>query len=241
MFMELLYFSLLTLISASIGTMTGFGTSTIMVPILSLFLPIPETLLFVGVIHWFGDIWKILFFKKGLNWKLILLFGVPGIVLSFFAAKLPLTLPESLLQRSLGLFLIAYVVFLFFKPDWKIKPSTTTAVLGGSLSGFFAGIFGVGGAIRSTFLTAFDLKKSVFLFTSGVIGLLIDSSRISQYWLSGIKIGSNLMTALIICIPVSLIGAYLAKKLVDKIPQKSFRLFIAVALLLVGLRYLLLT
>ena len=241
MFMELLYFSLLTLISASIGTMTGFGTSTIMVPILSLFLPIPETLLFVGVIHWFGDIWKILFFKKGLNWKLILLFGVPGIVLSFFAAKLPLTLPESLLQRSLGLFLIAYVVFLFFKPDWKIKPSTTTAVLGGSLSGFFAGIFGVGGAIKSTFLTAFDLKKSVFLFTSGVIGLLIDSSRISQYWLSGIKIGSNLMTALIICISVSLIGAYLAKKLVDKIPQKSFRLFIAVALLLVGLRYLLLT
>jgi len=239
--MELLYFSLLTLISASIGTMTGFGTSTIMVPILSLFLPIPETLLFVGVIHWFGDIWKILFFKKGLNWKLILLFGVPGIVLSFFAAKLPLTLPESLLQRSLGLFLIAYVVFLFFKPDWKIKPSTTTAVLGGSLSGFFAGIFGVGGAIKSTFLTAFDLKKSVFLFTSGVIGLLIDSSRISQYWLSGIKIGSNLMTALIICISVSLIGAYLAKKLVDKIPQKSFRLFIAVALLLVGLRYLLLT
>ena len=138
--MELIYFSLLTLISASIGTMTGFGTSTIMVPILSLFLPLPETLLFVGVIHWFGDIWKILFFKKGLNWKLILLFGVPGIVLSFFAAKLPLTLPESLLQRSLGLFLIAYVVFLFFKPDWKIKPSTTTAVLGGSLSGFFAGM-----------------------------------------------------------------------------------------------------
>ena len=239
--MELIYFSLLTLISASIGTMTGFGTSTIMVPILSLFLPLPETLLFVGVIHWFGDILKILFFKKGLNWKLILLFGVPGIVLSFFAAKLPLILPESLLQRSLGLFLIAYVVFLFFKPDWKIKPSTTTAVLGGSLSGFFAGIFGVGGAIKSTFLTAFDLKKSVFLFTSGVIGLLIDSSRISQYWLSGIKIGSNLMTALIICISVSLIGAYLAKKLVDKIPQKSFRLFIAVALLLVGLRYLLLT
>jgi uncharacterized membrane protein YfcA len=239
--MGLVYFSLLTLISASVGTMTGFGTSTIMVPVLSLFLPIPETLLFVGVIHWFGDIWKILFFKKGFNWKLILLFGVPGIVLSFFAARLPLTLPEILLQRSLGLFLIVYVVFLFFKPDWKVKPSTATAVLGGSLSGFFAGIFGVGGAIRSTFLTAFDLKKSVFLFTSGVIGLLIDSSRVSQYWLSGIKLDSNLVTALIICIPVSLIGAYLAKKLVDKIPQKSFRLFIAVALLFVGLRYLLLT
>lgn len=236
--MELVSLAFLTMVATSIGTMTGFGTSIIMVPVLSLFLSIPETLLFVGVIHWFGDIWKMVFFKKGLNWKLILLFGVPGIIASFWAARLPLALPEALLQRSLGLFLMAYVTFLFFKPDWKIKPSTSSALLGGSLSGFFAGIFGVGGAIRSTFLTAFDLKKSLFLFTSGVIGLLIDSSRISGYWLGGIKLNSNLTVALALCIPISFLGAYIGKKLVDKIPQKSFRLFITLALFLVGLRYL---
>src|SRR3989304_9474405 len=97
---------LLTLLAATVGTMTGFGTSTIMVPVLSLFLPIPQTLLFVGILHWFGDIWKMLFFKKGFNLKLILLFGLPGIIASFLAAKLPLTLPETVLQRSLGLFLV---------------------------------------------------------------------------------------------------------------------------------------
>ncbi len=234
--MEIIFFIILTLISASIGTMTGFGTSTIMVPILSLFLPIPQTLLFVGIIHWFGDIWKMIFFKKGFNWKLILLFGIPGIILSFLSAKLPLTLPEDLLSRLLGLFLILYVSFLFFKPNWKIKASNPSAIIGGSLSGFFSGIFGVGGAIRSTFLTAFDLEKSVFLFTSGVIGLLIDSSRLTQYFLSGIKLGTLTIT-LLYCIPASLLGAYIAKKLVNKIPQKSFRLFIAIALFLVGLRY----
>jgi len=236
---ELIYLAFLTLIAATIGTMTGFGTSTIMVPILSLFLPIPVTLLFVGILHWFGDIWKMMFFKKGLSCKLILLFGIPGITLSFFAARLPLALSEELLGRLLGMFLVAYVAFLFFKPEWKIKPSNLSAVSGGALSGFFSGIFGVGGAIRSTFLTAFDLDKSVFLFTSGVIGFLIDSSRIAQYFMSGIQIGP-LVTALILCIPVSLLGAYIAKRLVDKIPQKSFRLFITIALFLVGLRHLLL-
>ena len=230
---------LLTLVSASIGTMTGFGTSTIMVPVLSFFLPIPQTLLFVGIIHWFGDIWKMLFFKKGFNWKLIILFGIPGIITSFLAASLPITLPELLLQRSLGLFLVLYVAFLFFAPNWKMKASNSGALLGGTLSGFFSGIFGVGGAIRSTFLTAFDLPKSVFLFTSGVIGLLIDSSRLSQYLLSNIKLNSSLTKTLILCIPVSFLGAFIAKKLVDKIPQKSFRLFITFALFLVGLRYLL--
>ncbi|MBI3955818.1 sulfite exporter TauE/SafE family protein [Candidatus Gottesmanbacteria bacterium] len=232
-----LFFILLTLVSASIGTMTGFGTSTIMVPVLSLFLPIPATLLFVGILHWFGDIWKMVFFKTGFHLKLILLFGVPGIIASFFAAKLPLTLPEAMLGRFLGLFLVVYVAFLFFKPNWKVNASNPSALLGGTLSGFFSGIFGVGGAIRSTFLTTFDLEKSVFLFTSGVIGLLIDSARLVQYFRSGIQLGSLVIT-LILCIPVSLMGAYLAKRLVDKIPQKSFRLFIAAALFLVGLRYL---
>lgn len=237
--MELVALTVLTLIAATIGTMTGFGTSTIMVPVLSLFLPLPLVLLFVGVIHWFGDIWKMLFFKKGFNWKLILLFGIPGIIASFWAARLPLTLPEDLLQRSLGLFLVLYVAFIWFKPTWKMKPSNSNALLGGGLSGFFSGIFGVGGAVRSTFLSAYDLPKSVFLFTSGVIGLLIDSSRVSQYFISGVRVEGSLLFTLIACIPVSLLGAYLAKKLVDKIPQKSFRLFIAIALFLVGLRYLL--
>src|SRR3989338_9942045 len=142
---NIFFITLLTLIAATIGTMTGFGTSTIMVPVLSLFLPLPVVLLFVGVIHWFGDIWKMLFFKKGFNWKLILLFGIPGIIVSFWAARLPLTLPEELLQRSLGLFLILYVGFIWFKPTWKMKPSNNNALLGGALSGFFSGIFGVGG------------------------------------------------------------------------------------------------
>lgn len=231
-------FPLLTFIASTVGTVTGFGTSTIMVPVLLFFLPLPETLLLAGVVHWFGDIWKIIFFKKGLNRRLILMFGVPGIVLSFWAARLPLVLPTLLLQRSLGFFLVAYVLFLFWRPTWKIPATIPTAVAGGALSGFLAGIFGVGGAVRSAFLSAFDLKKSVFLFTSGVIGLLIDSSRLSQYWLGGVRLENQLGLILLLCLPLSLAGAYLAKKLVDKVPQRRFRQVVAVVLFLVGLRYL---
>jgi len=132
-----------------------------------------------------------------------------------------------------------YVSYIFLKPAWKIKASTPTALVGGSLSGFFAGVFGVGGAVRSTFLSAYDLPKSVFLFTSGAIGLLIDSSRITQYWVSGTRFDGSLLTALLLSVPTSLIGAYFAKKVVNKIPQRSFRLIIAIALFAVGLRYLL--
>lgn len=132
---------LLVLFASFAGTTTCFGTSTILVPLLSLAYSFPETLLFVGVIHWFGDIWKMVFFKKRINWKLILLFGLPGIVFAFLASKLPTALPEQRLKQILGMFLILYVIFLFAKPKWKLAQTNLNASVGGMLSGFFAGLF----------------------------------------------------------------------------------------------------
>lgn len=87
--MDILLLALLTVVASAVGTLTGFGTSTIMVPVLVLFLPLGETLLFVGIIHFFGDIWKMLIFRKGFSkWKLILAFGIPGAAFSFFGATL---------------------------------------------------------------------------------------------------------------------------------------------------------
>jgi uncharacterized membrane protein YfcA len=230
---------LLTLIAAGIGTATGFGTSTIMIPVLSLYVPLPVVLLFVGIIHLCGDIWKILLFKKGLDWKLILFFGLSGIAASFLGASLSLHEEELPLKRILGAFLILYVIFLFIKRQWSLPKAPGTAVCGGVLSGLFAGFFGVGGAVRAAFLTAFNLPKEVYLFTSGLIALFIDVTRISRYIWGGTRLDENLLYALIACIPISFLGAYTAKKLLDRLPQRFFRIFVGIFLAIVGIRLLL--
>ncbi len=45
--MGILYITLLTILAGGVGTLTGFGTSTIRVPILLFFLSLPQTLLLV--------------------------------------------------------------------------------------------------------------------------------------------------------------------------------------------------
>jgi uncharacterized protein len=235
---ELILLALLTFIAAGVGTLTGFGTSTLMVPVLTLFFPLSVTLLFVGIIHFFGDVWKMALFRGGLEWNLILGFGIPGIVASYFGATLTVAAPEELLQRLLGGFLLAYVVFLFLHQDWKLPDHTGMAVAGGTLSGFSAGIFGVGGAIRSTFLSAFDLPKSVYIFTSGAIAFIIDAVRITTYLWEGTRLEPLLLYGMALFIPVSLLGAWVAKKLVGRIPQDAFRLVIAAFLGAVAIRYL---
>jgi uncharacterized membrane protein YfcA len=238
--MEIIYITILTFFAGMVGTMTGFGTSTIMVPVFLLFYSLPQTLLFVGIIHWFGDLWKILLFKKGLNWKLILGFGLSGIVASFIGAYLTFEISEQILKKVLGGFLLAYVIFLFFKPDFKLDKNKKNMITGGALSGFFAGIFGVGGAVRATFLTAFNLPKAMYIATAGSIALLIDTTRIITYLNGGERLESVLLWGMLVFIPVSFLSAKIAKRIISYIPQKSFRLFITIFLALIGLYFLIL-
>src|SRR5512136_1799330 len=64
---EIVYIALLTLAASIIGTLAGFGISTIMVPILLSIFSLPQTLLLTGIIHWFNDIWKMLLFREGIR------------------------------------------------------------------------------------------------------------------------------------------------------------------------------
>lgn len=237
--MDIALIALLSLVASTVGTITGFGTSTIMVPVLVAFLPLPQVLLLVGIIHWFGDIWKVLLFPSGVRWKLILLFGGTGIAASVIGGLLVFQAREDILARALGAFLLGYVVFIFLKPHFRIPQSPPTALGGGALYGLSAGIFGVGGAVRGAFLAAYDLPKSVYIFTSGAIGFVIDSGRIVTYWSQGAQFETRLLWGLLLFVPVSFVGAKTAEKIVERIPQERFRLVIAGFLGLVALQLLL--
>ncbi len=209
-----------------------------MVPIMLFVLPYPEALLFVGVVHWFGDVWKLLLFKKGLNWKILLAFGIPGIIMAYLGAALTFQLPVSLLSRTVGIFLVVYVLFITLRPKFKIKPNTKSAAIGGAFSGLFGGLTGVGGgAIRAVVLTAFNLEKNVYVFTTGLVGATVDASRIVGYFTGGTRINHILLVGLPFFILMSFIGVKIGKIMVNKIPQEKFRYVVAFFLLIIGIKF----
>ncbi len=235
---QIFWVSLLTISASAIGTVSGFGISTLMVPIMLFFLPYAETLLFVGVVHWFGDVAKLFIFKRGLNWKILLAFGIPGIIAAYIGAALTFQISVVLLSRLTGLFLIAYVAFITLRPKFKINPSVATAFVGGGLSGLMGGLTGVGGgAIRAVVLTAFNLQKEVYVFTTGIVGATVDASRIDGYFTGGTRIEHSLIIGLPFFVIMSFLGVRIGKVMVDKIPQEKFRYVVAVFLLIIGVKF----
>ncbi len=236
--MEIVLILLVVIVANAVGTLTGFGLSTVMIPVMVLFYPLAEALLFVGIVHWFGDVWKLVLFREGIRWKLILSFGFPGIIATIVGASLVFSISGTILSRVLGAFLVLYVAFLLARSSFQVAARTSTSAVGGALSGFFAGIFGMGGAIRAMFLTAFNLPKSVYLATIGAIALAIDTSRLITYLYEGTRLAPRLAWGMLLFVPASFLGARVAKRFVNRIPQQHFRKVLAVFLLLVGIRLL---
>lgn len=177
-------------------------------------------------------------FREGIRTGLILKFGISGILMTVLGGLLVFRIPETVLSRVLGAALLAYVAFVFIKGRFNVPETTATAVTGGALYGFSAGIFGIGGAVRGAFLSAFDLPKAVYIATAGAIGLVIDSGRLVTYWWQGAELSSRLLWGLVLFIPISFVGAKIAERIVERIPQERFRYVVATFLCLVGLKLL---
>ncbi|MGD8353403.1 MAG: sulfite exporter TauE/SafE family protein [Pseudomonadota bacterium] len=237
--MDIALIGLLTFLASIAGTLSSFGASTIMVAVLLMFYPLTQVLLLVAIIHWFDDLWKMILFRKGMRWLLIIGFAVPGVAASYAGARTTITIPEKAVFTFLGLVLIVYASYLIFHPLFRLPQNLLTAAAGGTLSGFMAGIMGMGGAARGAFLTIYDLPKEVYIATSGAIAILIDSARIATYHTEGVRLTVLSGKGLGIYIPLSFAGAAAAKYLAGRIPQKHYRTFIAAVLITVGVKFLL--
>jgi len=81
-------------------------------------------------------------------------------------------------------------------------------------------------------------NKEVYIVTSGLIALFIDLTRVSRHIWGGTRLQQDLLLALILSIPVSFVGAYIANRFLYRLLQKFFRIFVGVFLALVGAKLL---
>lgn len=220
-----------------IGTMAGFGSSTIFLPLALLFFDFRTALVLVAFMHIFGNLGRISFFRHGLDRKLLWSFGLPSIVCTLIGALLVSYLPQMLLKGILGIFLIVYALVSLRIESLRMQVNGLSTALGGSISGFLAGLIGTGGALRGAFLTAFHLKKDKYIATAAAIALAVDLTRIPVYLSQGFLEQPYYWYVPVLFV-VALTGSYIGKRIVDKIPQKTFRTIVLVALLLVGIKFM---
>lgn len=215
-------FYFLALIAEIIGTVSGFGSSLLFVPIAALFFDFQTVLGITAVFHVFSNLTKIALFRKGVDKSIVIKLGVPAIIFVILGAFFSAYVPQKELELAMCLLLIVLSVFLILFAQKKLKQSNRNLIAGGIGSGFLAGLIGTGGALRGITLVAFQLEKDVFIATSAIIDLGVDVSRTVVYFFNGFLF-LEMLYYIPFLIAISIAGTWIGKKILNYIPPLLFK------------------
>ncbi|GGC94660.1 hypothetical protein GCM10011508_22270 [Flavobacterium lutivivi] len=223
-------FYVLALLCEVIGTVSGFGSSILFVPLASMFFEFKYVLGITAVFHVFSNLSKIYFFHKGIDKKILLQLGIPAILFVALGAFLTTFINQKKLELAMNIMLLALSIYLVFNINKKLKMSNKNLVIGGVASGFLAGLVGTGGAIRGLVLASFSLEKNVFLATSALIDLGVDSTRAVIYINNGFFKKEFLITIPFL-IAVSIIGTWIGKRILAHVNEVLFRYIVIITII----------
>lgn len=249
--MDYIVICLAAFIGSGLTLFSGFGLGTILVPVFALFFPIEVAIALTAVVHFLNNIFKLVLVGKHTNWAIVLRFGLPALLAAYIGAKIlvqftgwqPLyqytmagntysVLPVKLIVAIL---MIAFAVLDLVPRFANITFDKKYLPLGGLLSGFFGGLSGNQGALRSMFLIRAGLSKEGYIATGVCIAVLIDISRMAVYATIFSTMGNSLHYPLLITATLcAFAGAYIGNKLVKKITINTLRTIVAIMLLMIA-------
>lgn len=232
--MEYLIICLVSLLGSGLTLFSGFGLGTLLTPVFAIFFPVEIAIGMTAVVHFLNNVFKFFLLGKHADKNIVLRFGIPSLIAAFAGAwvltQISDLTPLYAYQLSGKEFYITPVkltiaALLFFFALAETFPSLTQFsfkkehfILGGLLSGFFGGLSGNQGALRSAFLVKADLTKEKFIATGIIIACMVDISRLVMYnrldALHQTDINYKLIIASVLC---AFAGAYLGNRFLKKV------------------------
>lgn len=248
--------ALIALVAAGASALTlfsGFGLGTLLLPAFALFLPAPQAVAATGIVHLANNLFKGTLLRKRADWPTVLRFGLPAIPAAIAGAwalawlgDTPRLFVWTAFGRvfgptgaslTVGLVLIAFAL-LELQPWFRaLKAPPRAMPLGGLLTGFFGGLTGQQGALRSIFLLKSALAADRFVATGVMIAVLIDVSRLATYGLSFAALdwrgreGALMLAGSV----AAFAGAWIATRRIDKVTIGGIRNAVAALMLAIGL------
>lgn len=250
--MDLLILSLAAFGVSILTFFSGFGLGTILTPVFMVFFPTELAIALTGVVHFFNNIFKLLLTGRHIDTRVALRFGIPAVLAAIAGSTLMLRMTRlrPLLTYSISdaafevhpiKLLVALLLIVFASMELipyfkKLQFGPDKLPLGGILSGFFGGLTGNQGALRSAFLINAGLSKEAFIGTAVAVSTLVDFTRLGVYSTRFFQTGLQENIPLVGIVTLSAIaGAFVGNKLLKKVTLHFLQVFVAVLLFIISI------
>lgn len=250
--MDIVIISVAAFLAAILTFFSGFGLGTILTPLFMIFFPVELAIALTGVVHFFNNIFKLILVGGKANKQVLIRFGIPAVIAAFFGSWLLLNITDlkplfayEMFGKTFEVypikFIISILLIIFASIDLipyfsKLEFAKNKLPLGGALSGFFGGLSGNQGALRSAFLIKAGLSKEAFIGTAVVVSTFVDFTRLSVYATRFTKSGLTDNLTLVISAALSaMVGAYIGNKLLKKVTLRFLQVSVAILLIVISI------
>jgi hypothetical protein len=239
-------------LASALTFFSGFGLGTLLLPAFALFYPIEQAIALTAIVHFLNGLFKLVLVGRFADRNIIFRFGLPALLASFFGAwglvllaNLGPFFEYTVFGRSFAVAPASFAigVLLLFFAMMELIPALTKfsfppryLTFGGFMTGFFGGLSGMQGAMRSAFLARAGLSKETYIATGAVIATIIDVSRIGVY-LPNFLVQSEHLDYVLVGAAVfsAFAGAYLGNRFLKKITMQFVQRIVAILLFLISL------
>jgi uncharacterized protein len=255
--MEYIIIAIVAFGAAMLTFFSGFGLGTILLPVFALFFPVEIAIALTAVVHLANNLFKTSLVWRDIDLKVAALFAIPAaifaiagaLVLNFLSGDRIILIYElagkemqiTVVKLVISILLIIFAIIEIDKRFDKISLGMKYLPLGGSLSGFFGGLSGHQGALRSLFLLRAGLSKEGFIATGIISAVLIDISRLTVYGSSffakhfqSVDNKNSIIMILVACL-AAFTGSFFGRKLLKKITMRSVQLTVGIMILIFAL------
>lgn len=231
---------------------SGFGLGTLLMPVFAIFFPIEVAIALTAIVHFLNNAFKFVLVGKFVKLNVIIKFGIPAVIFAFLGAKTLIWLShlepifqygwrgrQFLIMPEKLVISVLMIVFALLEilPKFKdLKFDSKYLPLGGILSGFFGGISGHQGALRSAFLVRSGLSKESYIATGIAIACIVDLSRLFVYFSYFQKTDiQNNFNLILFATLSAFMGSWIGSRFIHKITVYTIQILVSILLFVIAL------
>ena len=223
--------------ASMLAAVAGFGGAAVLLPFLVLVFGVRDAIPILTVAQLVGNGSRVWFNRYELELPVVAWFALGGVPAALIGGLLFASAPLSFLTRLLGVFLIATVIHRHVGKKGKRRlPLRSFAILGAIFS-FLSALLGSVGPIMIPFFLAYGLVKGALIGTEALATVVMHVTKLVAYGGTSILTAAN-MTAGLALGPCMVLGSFVGKRILKRLPEQLFVAIIEITLIVAGMSFL---
>lgn len=229
--------SIAALLASVLAAVTGFGGAAVLLPVLVFAFGARAAIPILAVAQLIGNASRVWFNREELDLRVVAWFALGGVPLAWLGSIVFARAPLAWLTRLLGAFLLFVVAWRHVRPNTTRRLPLRSFALIGAGASFLSALLGSVGPIMAPFFLAYGLVKGAYIGTEALATVVMHATKLAAYRQFGTLPTASLLPGLALG-PIMVAGSWMGKRLVDRLPQRTFVLLIEGTMTAAGLLFL---